>query len=107
MGSLRIMGWISILVAMAILGMGGAPIAEKFGVTWLVFVLKWIAYVSVGLVAVATLVIGGLGMHHGILTLLGKDVSTLSSSSPERRLSGTPRVEGPGEETADAVDTGT
>jgi hypothetical protein len=84
MQSLRVMGWVSIFIALAILGMGGAPIAEKFDVLWLMTALKWLSYVSVVVLVVAALGIGGLGLYHGILTVLGKDVGTLSrKSAPE------------------------
>jgi hypothetical protein len=85
MQSLRIMGWVSILVALAVAGMGGAPIAEYFGLSWLVVALKWLSYGSVGILAVATLLIGGLGMYHGILTVLGKEIGTIT---PKRNATG-------------------
>lgn len=95
MQSVRIMGWVSILMAMAILGMGGAPIAEKFEVAWLVTVLTGISYLSVGLLAVAALFIGGLGMWHGILVIFGREVGRVSQVAPVRPLPAEPRVEGP------------
>ena len=79
MGSLRIMGWVSIGIALAVAGMGGAPIAEYFGILWLMVGLTWLSYVAVACLAVATLLIGGLGMYHGILTVLGKEVGRISA----------------------------
>jgi hypothetical protein len=86
MGSLRIMGWVSILVATAVAGMGGAPIAEKFGVMWLMTGLTWVSYASVALLAVATMIIGGLGMYHGVLTVLGKEVGRVTAPPTARPL---------------------
>lgn len=97
MVSVRIMGWISLLMAFAILGMGGAPIAEKLGVDWLVLVLIGISYVSVAFLTVAALVVGGIGLQHGILVILGRDVATSkgAGSKPTRQVPERPRVTGP------------
>jgi len=83
-------------VAFAILGMGGAPIAEYFELPWLVILLQWIAYISVAVLLVATVVIGGLGMYHGILTVLGKSPGTLQNTPTPAPLPNAPRVDGPG-----------
>ncbi len=93
MQSLRIMGWVSILIALAVAGMGGAPIAELFGLTWLVLALKWLSYVSVSILTVATVLIGGLGMYHGILTVLGKEVGTVTTKKQPAPLPSRPVVE--------------
>ena len=93
--SVEIMGWVSILIATSILGMGGAPIAEKFEISWLVVVLTWISYFSIGLLSIATFIIGGLGLYHGILTILGKEVGTVRRKPGQKSLHVRPRVEGP------------
>jgi len=94
------MGWISLLMAFAIGGMGGAPIAEKFDLPWLMYILTGIAYVSVALLAVAAIFVGGLGLWHGILVILGKEVGTFSGErKPEPKpLPGNPQVERPVED---------
>ena len=84
------------LVCFAIMGMGGAPIAEKFEVMWLVEVLKWISYISCALLAIATALVGGLGLYHGILTVFGKDIGTISTPVADSPLMGAPEVRGPG-----------
>lgn len=76
--TMYVMGWVSLLVCFAIAGMGGAPIAEYYGIAWLEVGLRWLAYVSVGLLSIATLLIGGLGMYHGILTVLGRSPGTVT-----------------------------
>ena len=78
------MGWISLLICFAIMGMGGAPIAERFGPEWLVTVLTGIAYISISLLAVATLLIGGLFFYHGFLTLIGRSPGTIIEEDRER-----------------------
>ena len=78
------MGWISLLICFAIMGMGGAPIAERFGPEWLVTVLTGIAYISISLLAVATLLIGGLFLYHGFLTLSGRSPGTIIEEARER-----------------------
>jgi hypothetical protein len=82
MQSVRLMQWVSILLAFSILGMGGAPIAEKFELIWLMELLKWMAWISVGFLSIAALFMGGLGIHHGILVVLGKEVGTINPKAP-------------------------
>ena len=84
MQSVRLMGWVSVLMAFAILGMGGAPIAEKFEVFWLMHALTWISWISVGLLSIAAFFIGGLGLYHGFLVLMGKEVGTISGKPPQQ-----------------------
>ena len=95
--SVRLMMWVSVLMALAILGMGGAPIAEMLEIGWLTTALTWIAYASVGLLAVAAFFLGGMGLWHGILVILGRDVGTVSRKRAPRapELPARPRVEGP------------
>ena len=94
--TMNIMGWISLLVCFAIMGMGGAPIAEKFGPAWLVTVLTSISYVSLGLLTIATLIVGGLGIHHGYLTIMGRAPNMGGQVSPVvESLAGVPVVEEP------------
>jgi len=93
MKSMEIMGWVSILIALSILGMGGAPIAEKFDVFWLMHGLKWMAYLSIALLCVATFLIGGMGIYHGILTVLGKEVGTVRTKPTPAGLPAQPQVE--------------
>lgn len=81
------MGWISLLICFAIMGMGGAPIAERFGPEWMVTVLRGIAYISISLLAVATLLIGGLFFYHGFLTLVGKSPGKIIEEDYERLAS--------------------
>ena len=78
--SMNILGWISMLVAIAIAGMGGAPIAEYFGLVWLMHGLRWISHIALFLLSVATLVVGGLGLYHGFLTVIGKSPGTISEN---------------------------
>ena len=80
------MGWVSLFICFAILGMGGAPIAEKYGPEWLVGVLTTISYVSLGVLAIATLFVGGLFLHHGFLTLIGKSPGEVIKQDSQRRL---------------------
>ena len=65
-------------------GRGGAPIAERFGPEWMVTVLTGIAYISISLLAVATLLIGGLFFYHGFLTLIGRSPGTIIEEDRER-----------------------
>lgn len=96
MQSVRVMMWVSVLMGTAILGMGGAPIAEKFGPEWMVTVLTWISYVSVGLLAIAAVFIGGLGAWHGLLVILGRDIGTVSQpGAAPAPLPSKPTVEAP------------
>ena len=85
------MGWVSLLICFAILGMGGAPIAEKFGPSWLVTVLTSISYVSLAFLSVATLLIGGLFFYHGALTFFGVSPGEVIKKD-EERLSKRPPV---------------
>ena len=85
------MGWVSLLICFAIMGMGGAPIAERFGPEWLVTVLTGIAYISSGFLAIATLLIGGLFFYHGFLTLIGRSPGTIMAEDAER-LANLPKV---------------
>ena len=86
------MGWVSFLICFAIMGMGGAPIAERFGPAWMVTVLTGIAYISIGLLAIATLLIGGLFFYHGFLTLIGRSPGTIMAED-EQRLAELPKVQ--------------
>ena len=95
MQSVRVLGWVSILMAFAIMGMGGAPIAEKFELIWLMNILTGISYVSVALLSVAAIGVGGLGLYHGILVILGREVTTMSKKKAVRPLPANPKVEGP------------
>ncbi|MDP7039747.1 MAG: hypothetical protein QGI45_11355 [Myxococcota bacterium] len=76
--SMNILGWISMLVGVAIAGMGGAPIAEYFGFIWLMHALVWMSYIALFLLSIATLVVGGLGLYHGYLTVIGQSPGTIS-----------------------------
>lgn len=87
------MGWISVLVAVAIGGMGGAPIAEKFQVFWLMHTLKWTAWIACALLAVATLLVGGMGVYHGLLTVVGKSPGSLKNNTPSVNVPKVPVVE--------------
>ena len=78
------MGWVSLLICFSILGMGGAPIAEKFGPEWLVTVFTSISYISLGFLTIATLLIGGLFFYHGALTLMGKSPGEIIEKDKER-----------------------
>ena len=78
------MGWVSLLICFAILGMGGAPIAEKFGPSWLVTVFTSVSYISLGFLSIATLFIGGLFFYHGALTLMGKSPGEVIEKDKER-----------------------
>ena len=84
------MGWVSLFICFAILGMGGAPIAERFELDWLVTILTGISYVSIGLLAIAALLIGGLFFYHGFLTLLGKSPGEVIEKD-KQRAQATPR----------------
>ena len=79
--SMNILGWISMLVAVAIAGMGGAPIAEYFGLIWLMHALVWMSYIALFLLSLATLVVGGLGLYHGFLTVIGQSPGTISEQN--------------------------
>ena len=85
------MGWVSLLICFAILGMGGAPIAEKFGPPWLLTVFTGISYVSLGFLSIATLLIGGLFLYHGALTFFGISPGEVIKKD-EERLSKLPPV---------------
>ena len=85
------MGWVSLLICFAIMGMGGAPIAERFGPAWMVTVLTGIAYISIGFLTIATLLVGGLFFYHGFLTLIGRSPGTIVAED-EQRLAGLPKV---------------
>tara|TARA_Y100001934_G_C12293075_1_gene745888 strand:+ start:470 stop:781 length:312 start_codon:yes stop_codon:yes gene_type:complete len=80
--SMNILGWIAMLVAIAIAGMGGAPIAEYFGLIWLMHGLVWMSYIALFLLSVATLIVGGLGLYHGFLTVIGQSPGTISEKQP-------------------------
>ena len=92
---MMIMGWVAMLVAIGIAGMGGAPIAEYFGQIWLMHTLKWIAWIAIALLSVATLIIGGLGLYHGILTIMGKSPGTVTAPMAAAPLPSVPQVEDP------------
>ena len=91
--TMNIMGWISLLMCFAIMGMGGAPIAEKFGPQWLVTVLTTISYISIALLTIATLAVGGLGLYHGYLTIRGKEIGTISRPPESEQVPSKPVVE--------------
>ena len=95
------MGWVSLLICFAILGMGGAPIAEKFGPSWLVTIFTSISYISLAFLSVATLLIGGLFLYHGALTFLGMSPGEIIEKDKER-LAGLPRASGKVVEEKDA-----
>lgn len=86
------MGWVSLFICFAILGMGGAPIAEKFGPPWLVTVFTSVSYVSLGFLTIATLLIGGLFFYHGFLTLIGKSPGEVIKKDQERKAQIPPAV---------------
>lgn len=81
---MHMMGWVSFAVCLAILGMGGAPIAEKFGIDWLVTALTGIAYIANAFLAISSLLIGGLFLYHGALTLMGKSPGQIMQEDAER-----------------------
>ena len=87
------MGWVSLLICFSILGMGGAPIAEKFGPSWLVTVFTSVSYISLGFLSIATFLIGGLFFYHGALTLMGKSPGEVIEKD-KKRLSENRRVIG-------------
>lgn len=93
--SMNILGWISMLVAVAIAGMGGAPIAEYFGLIWLMHALVWMSYIALFLLSIATLIVGGLGLYHGYLTVIGQSPGTISENHvvPNTIVPADPEVE--------------
>jgi len=92
-GATDILGWVSMAMATAILGMGGAPIAEKFGYPVTMQALQWIAYGSVAVLCVASLIIGGIGIKHGVMVILGKEIETLKGEPVIRQPLPAPIVE--------------
>lgn len=93
MQSMRILGWVSIFMALAIMGMGGAPIAEKLGIEWLRLALLGCAYASVAVLILAAFLVGGMGLYHGILVILGREVGTIRPKAPDKPMTAPPQVE--------------